>query len=167
MSESNAAVAGVSLFPVPQKRKKYGPYASDQTYRDAHKDQTRTRGANWRDANREHVAAYNKHYNATHRQEQKLYDEMVRETRRYNVPRGTLTAMRQLQNNKCAICKRDAGFERATQLQVDHCHISGQIRALLCINCNTGIGMFKENPTLLKAAILYIQDWQQVLEVLK
>lgn len=56
---------------------------------------------------------------------------------------------------RCAICGTDSThFTRG--LAVDHCHITDTIRGLLCINCNTGIGSFKDSPALLEAAIEYL-----------
>ena len=40
---------------------------------------------------------------------------------------------------------------------VDHCHSLGHIRGILCNNCNTGIGMFQDDPQLLEAASEYLQ----------
>lgn len=53
------------------------------------------------------------------------------------------------QNNLCAICQQP---ETATCkgtvkfLAVDHCHKTGRIRGLLCTDCNTSLGKFKDNP---------------------
>ena len=57
------------------------------------------------------------------------------------------------QNNKCAICKK----EECRNLAVDHDHKTGKIRGLLCLNCNTGLGSFKDNLDLLLKAINYLK----------
>lgn len=57
------------------------------------------------------------------------------------------------QNGCCFICKDD--FEKF-KLVIDHNHITGKVRSLLCSNCNTGLGMFKENKNTLLNAIKYI-----------
>ena len=40
---------------------------------------------------------------------------------------------------------------------VDHCHVGGEVRGLLCSNCNVGLGMFADNPEALEAAARYIR----------
>ena len=64
------------------------------------------------------------------------------------------------QNGVCAICKQpetatDRG--RVRMLAVDHNHLTGAIRDLLCGDCNKGIGSFRENIALLQAAIDYLR----------
>ena len=59
------------------------------------------------------------------------------------------------QNGFCAICGSDKGW-RNYRLAVDHNHETGEVRGLLCDNCNTGLGMFKDNPSLLAKAINYL-----------
>jgi len=60
------------------------------------------------------------------------------------------------QNGVCAICGEPAN--RRGSLDVDHDHDTGEIRGLLCWNCNTGIGKFKENAALLKRAAKYLEE---------
>lgn len=55
------------------------------------------------------------------------------------------------QDAKCAICN-----ELTSKLVVDHCHTTGKVRSLLCNDCNTGIGMLKENKEIMLSAIEYI-----------
>jgi len=57
------------------------------------------------------------------------------------------------QNGVCDICKNENG---AKKLGVDHCHRTGNIRGLLCDSCNKGLGMFRDNPDLLRRAIDYL-----------
>jgi hypothetical protein len=40
---------------------------------------------------------------------------------------------------------------------VDHDHTTGRIRGLLCTRCNAAIGLFEENPRLLRQAVGYLQ----------
>ena len=61
--------------------------------------------------------------------------------------------MKIAQDNKCAICKSTPNKE----LVVDHDHLSGEVRQLLCYKCNTGLGLFNENPDLLIEVIKYIE----------
>ena len=54
------------------------------------------------------------------------------------------------QGGGCFLCGAPPGKRR---LAVDHCHKTGTIRKLLCRKCNTGLGVFKDDPrTLLRAA---------------
>lgn len=41
-------------------------------------------------------------------------------------------------------------------LHVDHDHGTGELRKLLCFDCNAGIGKFREDPDLLRAAVTYL-----------
>lgn len=60
------------------------------------------------------------------------------------------------QGGGCAICRaKENGVGRL--LYVDHCHGSGRVRGILCHNCNSGIGHFKDDPALMLKAIQYIE----------
>lgn len=61
------------------------------------------------------------------------------------------------QNHKCAICGAEIGNAEGDRLYVDHDHITGKVRGLLCSNCNLGIGKFQDNVELLKKAIRYLE----------
>ena len=49
----------------------------------------------------------------------------------------------------CQICKR------RRKLVIDHCHKTNKVRAMLCSQCNTGLGCFDDNETYLKRAVAY------------
>ena len=66
------------------------------------------------------------------------------------------------QDGLCAICRS------APAAHVDHDHETGAVRALLCFNCNGGLGQFKDDPLLLQLAAAYVEGHrsQQLLEQL-
>ena len=52
---------------------------------------------------------------------------------------------------KCFICSSKEG------LCLDHNHITGEFRGLICHSCNKGLGHFRDNPILLEKAIKYLK----------
>lgn len=56
----------------------------------------------------------------------------------------------------CAICRRKESKRKNDELVVDHDHNTGRIRGLLCIPCNSGIGLLQDNPKILSIAKSYI-----------
>lgn len=60
------------------------------------------------------------------------------------------------QNNSCAICNSHISLFKS-RFHIDHCHTTGKIRGLLCVNCNHGIGTFMDNINLLENAIKYLK----------
>jgi hypothetical protein len=64
------------------------------------------------------------------------------------------------QNGTCKICNQhESKFKK--KLCVDHCHQTGQVRALLCSACNQMIGLAKENVETLQAAILFLEQFKK------
>lgn len=61
----------------------------------------------------------------------------------------------QKQSGCCAICKKHQD-KLKLKLAVDHDHATGQVRSLLCGNCNRGLGFFKDNSDFLQEAINYL-----------
>ena len=65
----------------------------------------------------------------------------------------------QLFNEQAGCCKLCGVHQTELKkaLYVDHNHTTGKIRGLLCNNCNSAIGLFKENTTVLQKAIEYLR----------
>lgn len=65
------------------------------------------------------------------------------------------------QDSVCAICGKPETsrnkYRDVQPLAVDHCHTTGKVRALLCSNCNRGLGCFKDDPDLLLKAVSYLR----------
>lgn len=62
------------------------------------------------------------------------------------------------QQGRCAVCGGTDPFAKHHNLfAVDHDHITGKVRGLLCAKCNTGIGQLRDDPDLLIAAAAYVR----------
>lgn len=75
---------------------------------------------------------------------------------KYGLTPEDLASLEAKQNNCCAVCNLPAGKNWRGRLFVDHDHNTGKVRGLLCNDCNVGIGRFRDNPALLKAAAEYL-----------
>ncbi|RBY90151.1 endonuclease [Blastococcus sp. TBT05-19] len=71
-------------------------------------------------------------------------------TRRYGITAAEADHMLRRQGGVCAICAT------APAAHVDHDHATGAVRALLCFNCNGGLGQFKDDPEMLREAADYV-----------
>jgi hypothetical protein len=71
--------------------------------------------------------------------------------RRYGITAEDADAMLEAQGGLCAIC------EALPAEHVDHDHATGVVRQLLCFNCNGGLGQFKDDPGVLRAAADYVE----------
>lgn len=82
--------------------------------------------------------------------------------RKYGLTPETYEALSNEQKGNCAICglNENSINQRGThyRLAVDHCHDTGKVRGLLCSNCNTALGLFKDNPMFLNSAIKYLGE---------
>jgi len=61
------------------------------------------------------------------------------------------------QKGVCKICEKKAPPGKV--LCIDHCHLFNKVRALLCNNCNSGLGHFHDDPDLLRAAADLLDEW--------
>ena len=78
----------------------------------------------------------------------------------YNITIDEYEALRESQGGKCSICgisKPIMGRRGNKALAVDHCHTTGKVRGLLCVNCNTALGLFGEDMKTIKKAITYLE----------
>ena len=108
-------------------------------------------------------AARHKRYRAQN--PDKVRDSNYR--RRYGITADEYEQKMAAQGGLCNICRHPEtvlatnGSVRA--LCVDHCHSVGIIRDLLCSKCNQGIGMFLDDPILMRAAADYAEHHQSLV----
>lgn len=81
----------------------------------------------------------------------------------YGLTRLQYDEIFQAQGGVCKICgKSESGRDMTggeiRDLSVDHCHASNRVRGLLCARCNSAIGLFNDDPELLRAAADYVKE---------
>lgn len=101
----------------------------------------------WRSENREQV-------NATVRAYAKRPERMLKNRLKYyEITPEEYLEMIKLQDNKCKLCFKSPPTSRRP-LVVDHNHVTGKVRGLLCYGCNR-LMVLIDNAELLKRALAY------------
>ena len=75
--------------------------------------------------------------------------------KKYAIGLADYESMLYAQGGGCAIC--GDGQPRDGVLKVDHDHVTGEVRGLLCQTCNLGLGHFKDSPDILDNAAEYLR----------
>lgn len=133
-----------------------------------HAEENRTRAKQWALDNPDKVKAYNREHSkekVEYTRQWKLANpekHAAQQARKYAIHRGN----RRKPGGNCQLCgneetalaRRSTGEIRA--LQQDHCHATGVLRGLLCLDCNRLLGAAKDNAELLRAAANYIERYQ-------
>lgn len=75
--------------------------------------------------------------------------------------------IKQVQENRCGICGQEETVKvksgrgrkdfRVKELSIDHCHITGKFRGLLCSRCNSALGMLKDNVLVAENLVRYLR----------
>lgn len=112
---------------MPTVRWKDDPKEYMRQYYLENKDRYRERGLEWQRQNKDKVRAIQRKY-------------------KYGL---TAEAQKALLAQGCQICGDVA-------THIDHDHVSGMVRGGLCNNCNTGLGMFADDPVRLQRAVSYL-----------
>ena len=90
--------------------------------------------------------------------EQRLYQM-------YGLTVNDFLALWDKSEGQCDICGVDmhsrwvdnGDGDRSTRCNVDHCHETGEVRGLLCTQCNTALGKLNDDVDRLRCAISYLQ----------
>lgn len=91
--------------------------------------------------------------------------ERRRTLARYRLTQADYDSFVKRQRNRCAVCKTTkvgGPPTRSGYWHIDHDHVTGQVRGLLCARCNLGIGNFEDDPDLLGAACRYVAKHRQM-----
>ena len=84
----------------------------------------------------------------------KQHDAYVCKT--YGLKPGDYQRLYVAQDGRCYICRRATGKTR--RLAVDHDHVTGLVRGLLCKPCNRMLGHARDNPEFFTRARTYLLE---------
>lgn len=114
-------------------------YCSESCYRDARKAQDREQYYKDPDRSREQWTKSNLRSRA----------------KAFGITVEQYEQMLAAQAGGCAICGEPC--KSGKRLAIDHDHVTGVVRGLLCINCNQAIGKLRDDPAILRRAIAYLE----------
>lgn len=118
-----------------------------------------TQSQRWNKNNREKRNKISRDYRQRNLEEIRARDIDRDLKRAYGISFEDYKAMEVAQDGKCKICGGTTLY-RGTRFAVDHCHITGKVRGLLCTKCNSGLGMFNDDINLISAAISYLREYK-------
>ena len=118
-----------------------------------------------------HTLEKNPNYYREYEAEYKLRPEVKQKwrlqavKRYYNLDADIYLKMIIDQDNKCFICNKaethTTKFGDTRPLNVDHDHVTGKVRALLCTNCNAALGNVNDNIEILEKCISYLKQFKE------
>ena len=79
--------------------------------------------------------------------------------KKFGISEGDYFSILKSQGGKCALCG-DGECQSGKRFAVDHCHETGAVRGILCYNCNTGLGKFRDSPDILEKAAEYLRRFK-------
>lgn len=69
-----------------------------------------------------------------------------------------------VQDGRCGICDKPISMEKEypdiSMAYIDHCHKVNKIRGLLCVSCNTGLGLLGDTASSIMNAYLYLENFE-------
>lgn len=106
----------------------------------------------WRQKNPERVKENSKKWKSKNPSRTKELNRISLLRRRYDMTPEQLRWAEEQAAGVCPLCGDKA------KLVIDHDHNTGKFRGLLCLKCNGGLGLFRDNIEALKTAIEYLKN---------
>ena len=112
----------------------------------------------WYHENKVQEAAKTRAWERSH--PEAIFDRHLR--KHYGITREEYMVLLEIQGGVCAICRQPEKVKnyrtgKVKMLSVDHDHLTGQVRGLLCQYCNQAIGFFEEDAERMVSAMEYLE----------
>ncbi len=145
-----------------QTRCKKCQYEYYKKYISANREACNRRSKKWRDENPEKIKNSRDQWREKNPDKRMEYSKKYVESGKhmtsrlkchYGITNEEYAELLEKTNSKCYICKK-----LLSKPCVDHDHTNGQVRGILCSNCNLAIGLLYDNIEILQSAIDYLKD---------
>lgn len=111
---------------------------------DEQKERENKRKIEWAAKNRVLVRARKKRHYESKLAYYQAYERNRQYQKMYGITVSDYDAMLLLQKGKCKVCGTDKPGRTRKFFCIDHCHLTGRIRGLLCVGCNVGVGFYEK-----------------------
>lgn len=108
-----------------------------------------------RNSIREKSRTYSKRYYENNKAECNRASLDARFKRKFGLTIVQRDALIEAQGKRCKVCTR--AFTSVARACVDHDHITGRMRGIICTSCNKALGLLQDNVQSLGRAIAYLQ----------
>ena len=80
--------------------------------------------------------------------------------RTYGMSLEEFTFLLNSQQGRCKLCYREVTLDglSPSRAVVDHCHVNGHVRGILCNECNRALGYFHDNIQAIENAVDYLRN---------
>ena len=138
------------------KKRKYDREHSRKWYL-KYKKEVLTKQKEYRYNHKKEISFRKKEYYNHHKEEissqKKEYHLMIK----YGLSMSDFNNLLLAQNNRCAICNEPLDLTNSYRIHIDHNHLTGKVRGILCNKCNLAIGLLRDNPEYTKRATEYLE----------
>ena len=132
-------------------------------YYTANRERFAQRRRKWRAANKSKISQWSRKYYEANREQVLAKGRSGHLKRKYGITQAQYAVQLAKQSGCCAICgtSNPGKPPRGTtgRFYVDHDHKTGKNRKLLCRDCNTVLGLFRDDPNRLRKAAFYLEEF--------
>ena len=144
--------ASVNTIDGRQSRCKACKLIANRAWREANKGKVSQSKRSYVSRNWTAIRKHQQEYMSTKKVEAAEYRRRWNLSKRYGITVDRFAEILDSQGGACAVCRRTKGRQ-----VVDHDHVTGKVRGILCVRCNVSIGGLGDNVEGLMRAICYLE----------
>lgn len=156
------AIAGEEI---KRKRREYGKTQAAKKVRQAYLETNKERIKARYTSNKEKMNEYSIKWQKDNPDKAKVIRRRTVLKCKYGITPEDWDTLFNEQGRKCAVCA--SLVTTGNGWNTDHDHITGKVRGILCLHCNTLLGYAKDDVDTLRAAAMYIEKFRKALEIAK